>query len=394
MNNRTIVVFGAGATKACGGPLTNEILPDALASRRHLARQDHIDLLETFLVENFNLPAPSERAPEHFPPLPLVLSLVDTALDRDDAFAAHWTPSELRKVRDALEYAIFALLEYRLRTIGPHYRRFLEALYTTHRPEDVTVLSLNYDIIADNAMSAVAERRGQFGLPDYGCDIATEAYRRESRFGTLLKIHGSLNWLYCPNCHRLDLGIAGSGRRTVKTLNRFYGAVVDLDAGYQGDGTPCEDCRTRLRPVLITPTHLKDYRNPHIARVWYEAARALREAKRAIFVGYSMPDDDVDVIYLFKRGLAMVDPRAITVVEYATGAGAALDKHPVGLRFRALFGGAIDWRTDGFGAWIEDAAPSGFAPPPSRSQRRTSTQRARPERKRAAADAKRAARKK
>ena len=56
MNNRTIVVFGAGATKACGGPLTNEILPDALASRRHLARQDHIDLLETFLVENFNLP--------------------------------------------------------------------------------------------------------------------------------------------------------------------------------------------------------------------------------------------------------------------------------------------------------------------------------------------------
>ena len=241
-------------------------------------------------------------------------------------------------------------------------------------------------------MSAVAERRGQFGLPDYGCDIATEAYRRESRFGTLLKIHGSLNWLYCPNCHRLDLGIAGSGRRTVKTLNQFYGAV-DLDARYQGDGTQCEDCRTRLRPVLITPTHLKDYRNPHIARVWYEAARALREAKRAIFVGYSMPEDDVDVIYLFKRGLS-VDPRAITVVEYATGAGAALDKHPVGLRFRALFGGAIDWRTDGFGAWIEDAAPAGFAPPPARSRRRTSTQRAPVERKRAAADAKRAAGKK
>jgi len=107
---------------------------------------------------------------------------------------------------------------------------------------------------------------------------------------------------------------------------------------------------------------LKDYRNPHIARVWYEAARALREAKRAIFVGYSMPEDDIDVIYLFKRGLAMVDPRAITVVDYATGAGAALDKHPVGLRFRALFGGAIDWRTDGFGPWIEDAAPTGFAP--------------------------------
>ena len=326
------------------------------------------------------------RKPEHFPPLPLVLSLVDTALDRDDAFSTNWPPSELRKVREALEYAIFALLEYRLRTIGPHYRIFLDALYKTHPPQSVTIISLNYDIIADNAMSGVAERKGQLALPEYGCDIATDAYRREARFGTLLKLHGSLNWLYCPNCHRLDLGIAGSGRRTVKMLNQLYGAV-DLDARYRGDSnrTLCPDCETRLRPVLITPTQKKDYRNPHIARVWYEASRALREAKRAIFVGYSMPDDDVDVVYLFKRGLAEVDRRAITVVEYATGVGAALDRHPVGLRYRALFGGDIDWRSEGFGAWTKAATPTGFAPAPRRPARRVPTPAVRAKPKRAAA---------
>jgi hypothetical protein len=34
---RTVVVFGAGATKACGGPLTNGILPEVLALKRALS---------------------------------------------------------------------------------------------------------------------------------------------------------------------------------------------------------------------------------------------------------------------------------------------------------------------------------------------------------------------
>src|SRR5690242_3759308 len=213
---RIVVIFGAGATKACGGPLTNEILPDVFASRAQLARPDHLERLEQFLVENFHLPKQGPRKADQFPPLPLVLSLVDAALDRDDAFGVGWSPTRLRAVREALEYAIFALLEYRLRTIRPLYAEFLRKLYAAHPPESVTFLSLNYDLIADNAIPAVAERRGTFGLPDYRCDIASTAYRDAPKFGTLLKLHGSLNWLYCPNCHRLDLGLAESGRRTVK----------------------------------------------------------------------------------------------------------------------------------------------------------------------------------
>ena len=350
--DKTVVIFGAGATKACGGPLTNEILPDVFTSRANLARTDHVNLLEEFLVKTFHLPM-TRRTAAHYPPLPLVLSLIDTALDRDDAFSAAWPPSRLREVRDALEYSIYALLEYRLKSVGPHYANFFVRLFSTHDPDAVTVISLNYDIIADNAMSALAERRGAV-FPDYGCDIATEQYRRAPKLGTLLKPHGSLNWLYCPNCHRLDIGIAESGRRTVKVLQALYSPATSLDERYERV-RGCKDCGTLQRPVLITPTHRKDYRNPHIARVWYEAGRALREATRAIFIGYSMPDDDVDVVYLFKRGLEKVERRAITVVEYAPGRVKSLDKHPVGLRYRALFGPQIDWRTDGFGAYVETA---------------------------------------
>ncbi len=361
MLGRTVVVFGAGATKACGGPLTNEILPDLLALRRQLEREEYLKLVERFLVENFNLPRTGRR-PEHFPPLPLVLSLVDTAVDRGDSFGREWSTAQLRVVREGLEYGIFALLEYRLRAILPHYKRFLGSLYAA-APEDVTLISLNYDIIADNALPTIAEREGRLALPDYCCDIATEAYRQADKFGKLIKLHGSLNWLYCPNCHRLDLGVAPSGRRTVKVLNSLY--LDDLNAKYGCHGSPCSECGTFVRPVLITPTHLKDYRNPHIARIWYEAARALREAKHVIFVGYSMPEDDVEVIYLFKRGL--VDVKRVTVVEQAgTGKGSALDVHPVGRRYRALFGDRVEWWPKGFSSWIDYADANGYAAPRAR----------------------------
>jgi hypothetical protein len=59
-----------------------------------------------------------------------------------------------------------------------------------------------------------------------------------------------------------------------------------------------------VRPVMITPTQKKDYRSPHVARVWYEAERLLRQANQGVFIGYSMPEDDVEVVYLLKRGLS------------------------------------------------------------------------------------------
>jgi hypothetical protein len=81
-----------------------------------------------------------------------------------------------------------------------------------------------------------------------------------------------------------------------------------------------------------------------------------------------MPEDDVEVIYLFKRGL--VDVKRVTVVEHAgTGKGAALDVHPVGRRYRALFGNRIDWWPKGFSAWIDHASANGFAAPRVRRRR-------------------------
>ena len=348
MATNTVVLFGAGATKACGGPLTNEILPQAFepAVRSEIEREYYIDLLDRFLIENFHLAQrQADRTDADYPALPLLLSLVDTAIDRNHPMGPEWTVDLLRQVRRALQYMVFALLEYKLREFHHNYYLALFNLLDPSGTTPPTVISLNYDIIADNALVEHSSR-----LPDYGCDITTDAYKAQPHSGTLLKIHGSLNWSYCPSCNRLDLGVAQSGR-TYKMLEELY-QVNPLEKRYSCHGFPCPECSTFVEPVLITPTQLKDYRNPHVSKVWTLADQALRGATRVIIVGYSLPDDDLDVIYLLKRGLgqlAKVDPQNITVVEKTDDpAMQAMSSNSVGRRYRAIFGPDIDWRTDGF----------------------------------------------
>ena len=107
---------------------------------------------------------------------------------------------------------------------------------------------------------------------------------------------------------------------------------------------------------MITPTHLKDYRNPHIAQTWYRAERALRKAERAYIIGYSMPEDDVDVIYLLKKGLSHLPAENITVVDYDPQSRAARE-HPAGSRYCTLFGDNIDWHPEGFADWLDAWQP-------------------------------------
>ena len=347
----TVIFLGAGATKACGGPLTNEILPAVLGAPDPSPPSA---LLSDFLGTLFHVNPGS--LPDHFPGLPLVMSLLDTALDRRQAFHPQWDPQRVSELRQAIELRMFDLLEEKLyKAPTNNHWQLLQTVYPS--PAEPCVISTNYDLIVDTAMMSVSETRTSEGrLPDYRIQIRTPFYSAEGgRFGTLLKLHGSLNWLYCRTCQRIEIG-ASESSRYLKVLGRLVGP--SLEQSYTPDGNPCPGCGTRLRPLLIAPTHLKDYRNPHLAQVWYEAERVLREANRAVFIGYSLPDDDVEVVYLVKRGLAHLAPDRITVVEY-DATMPPLASHTVGRRYRTLFGDGVDWHPEGLDMWLPQAQASG-----------------------------------
>jgi hypothetical protein len=359
---KTVVFLGAGATKACKGPLTDEILPEIHNRAADPASGWSLHPLKDFLEQEFHVTAVSPK--QQYPGLPLVMSLIDTALDRRQSFGANWDVGAMMQLREQVEFGIFDLLEERLeKSPTNNHWSLLDRLYPT-LGEEPCIISTNYDLIVDTAMMFLSESRSQAGgtpegrLPDYRCHISTEYYRTErQRFGTLLKLHGSLNWLHCKTCGRLELG-ASAARSYAKVLTRLLGP--DLKKAFTPDGDPCSTCGTKLRPLLIAPTHMKDYRNPHLAQVWYEAERVLREATRVVFIGYSLPDDDVEVIYLLKRSLTRPQPPQITVIEYdAADANRPATEHPAGRRYRTLFGDGIDWHACGLDAWLMKQLASG-----------------------------------
>jgi len=367
MREKPVVIFGAGATKGCGGPLTAEILPKVFELRDKFYCESHLALLDQFLVGVFGLPHEADRRQaDDYPSLPLLMSLIDTSIDRKQSFGPEWPIEQLTKLRRSLEYAIFAVIEYMLREArseanetstesNPYQELFGKICRRGYEP---VVVSLNYDLFADAAMLSLCGEHSEGDripgryLPDYGCDISSEEYLHTPdgeltrRYGRLLKLHGSLNWLFCPCCQQLDINImwSGSGYDTWKGLDDFY----------RTPGRTCRGCPGNVQPILITPTFRKDYRNPHVASTWYYAERALRNSNHVYIIGYSLPDDDVDVIHLLKRGLGHLRPADITVVE-SKHDPRPLHEHPVGRRYRSLFRD-VQWRPIGFGAWVQDEA--------------------------------------
>lgn len=94
------------------------------------------------------------------------MSLIDTAIDRGQPLPSSYSVEKLREIRAAIEYAIFAVLEFKLRGSFPQlHSRLLSQLFPVNvKPQ---VISLNCDIIGDKTLAALLG--DAFSV--YGCDI-------------------------------------------------------------------------------------------------------------------------------------------------------------------------------------------------------------------------------
>src|SRR5512140_990803 len=172
MAQKPVSVLGAGATKACGGPLTDEILPAALNGemahddRKTLVadREELLSLAREFLSDCFNVPINRQNiTKEDCPPLPLVLSMLRRSVELNKPLG-NWSGERLVKAKRAIEYAIFAVIEAALHRIPPS-RQFHRKLLKPFYEHDIEpcIVSLNYDVIVDNAMFALSdEYHGSF----------------------------------------------------------------------------------------------------------------------------------------------------------------------------------------------------------------------------------------
>ncbi|HLN64800.1 MAG TPA: SIR2 family protein [Symbiobacteriaceae bacterium] len=311
-----VYFFGAGASAAEGAPATRDFFAQAWRLLGP-AFDDRVVEVWQFLEYVFGAPVAGPASFDLVPAVDEVISLVDWSLHVNQGLGQRYDPPRLYQIRRHLEHLLCATLDAALerrnhRPEGPH-ARFARQLAAQGRPGDYALLSLNYDTLLDDAL------RDAGLAPDYGFG--------ERKAGPLLaKLHGSLNWAVCPAC-----GLVAVGARA------------------------CQRCdNRRLHGLIISPTLIKSYEGAHLQQIWDRALACVQQADRLLFVGYSLPEADVAVYHLIRRGL-LAGRRPcppVTVINHTDSTWSegerTLHQRSVMARFTRLFGPGVTFDFSGF----------------------------------------------
>jgi NAD-dependent SIR2 family protein deacetylase len=323
-SKRPLVIFlGAGASKTFDYPLTRELMFrifQGLHSGQVLAERTFAHGKPvTVGRELFNFLArllPGERLTQDSLPLVTgVLSLLDFAIATGQVLLPGTTLVETRRMRRLLERAILEVIpDLDLWDVKAPARedyfattKKLLARIMQQRPAGkVAVVTTNYDMLSD---WLALELAGVSGQPqkwdihsvaqqiDFGFRWVHPTSPVERLFPrppapkfTLLKLHGSTNWLRCPLCENIYINPNGP-----------IGQLVEDDHKLPDKYNSCHCSPTRLEPQIVSPSFVREMREPNLVATWKCALEILREADHWLMVGYSFPDEDVGIRALLTR---------------------------------------------------------------------------------------------
>jgi NAD-dependent SIR2 family protein deacetylase len=290
---KTVIFLGAGASVAEGAPTQADLFRVYFNSKRtkHNKIDQHLSL---YFKHFWKIDVKSDSFDNIvFPTFEEALGMLEMARDRREAFHEFFNTPNSDKIGHTIEDLVFLIaeiLDERLRT-NVYHNKLIDNLILQNVLYDTSFISLNYDILIDNAITAAYEHADL----DYSINFANYSVPgdwhapNKARAVDLLKVHGSLNWLYCPVC------------KSIWLTPREKGVVSKLISGNER-ANACAECKGRHVPVLVPPTYFKVMSNPYLVAVWEKAERVLRECDHIIFCGYSLPDADIHIKYLLKRG--------------------------------------------------------------------------------------------
>lgn len=176
---------------------------------------------------------------------------------------------------------------------GPVHKLLVAAL--AHYGNKITVISLNYDCVLEYACHCM-------GVPF--------TYDRERGDGAeILKLHGSVNWLSCPQTNCQDRG-------NVQIAELQYKSIPgESDSGtVEALITECPSCSTQLRPHIVPPTWAKPLHDDILRQTWARAVDRLSAAETLVAIGYSLPEADPKIRELLHVGLSSAKLRQAMVI--------------------------------------------------------------------------------
>jgi len=175
-----------------------------------------------------------------------------------------------------------------------------------------SIVSLNWDCVIENTIYRCIKKLKKknididyccYTYPFEGIDKHTPSILQRAKgiFNIkIMKLHGSVNWLLCPNCNRLYVGLGASSEK----LSEYTIAKICPECEKAYNKTGQDDYEGPiLEPFIISPTFVKQFDNVHIQMVWHNAYMDLYKADKIIFIGYSLPEADYHLRTLLKRAI-------------------------------------------------------------------------------------------
>ena len=314
MNPTRVFIVGAGFSTYAGLPLQKDFTEALLAPRADESHpmQPLVQHLGRFVHDAFDH---SETAKARFwPDLEDVFTNIDMAANTGHHLGAAHSPSALRTTRRVLLARMIRMLDERYALAesirGPEWRK-LDRFFKRLDLNQSSFISINWDTIIERKL---VEMCGALRV-DYGCDAIAATFpkhgnvikRRELSPGQavmpLVKIHGSVNWLYCDNCRELYWFPAKDGFKVAnQLLGRREGKKLGVTELNDCSKWRCISCpKVPLTTRIATFSYLKALDFPMFEKSWLLAERLLRDAKKWIFIGYSLPAADYEFKHLLKR---------------------------------------------------------------------------------------------
>lgn len=183
----------------------------------------------------------------------------------------------------------------------------------------LTVITFNHDLVIENEIERRARLRQRWCLDNgYGSMSAVlsplfppsgvSRFRshdpnecRHEKPITLLKLHGSMNWMSKLQGKRPGSSFL-KGDQSSRAIHVLTRREIARRQYYTRSGAGRN--RWDLWPIVVPPVYAKhELMAPALQQTWADASSALEKADRILFFGYSLPELDVEAEKLFERAL-------------------------------------------------------------------------------------------
>lgn len=313
-----VFIVGAGFSFHAGLPLTGNFtraLLDVSGLKEDGPSTLQVNLLKDFVRKAFKHATNADA--KYWPYLEDIFTTIDLSANTGHHLGPDFSPSQLRTLRRALIVRIIRMLSqrYKRRLESPDDDwNALETFFSLVETERSAFLSMNWDTVIEEGL----KRMQGIARYDYGCDATStmfvdndtrlEPWETKGEKGvSILKPHGSANWLYCDACRRLFWVTANKTELIASQLFKLsdWEVVNDLtEETYMPSRHPflCPACKAdALGTRFATFSYRKALDFPMYESSWRAAERYLTDAQTWTFIGYSLPAADYEFKFLLKR---------------------------------------------------------------------------------------------